>query len=149
MDSRPILLVAEKDNESFQLMKKLLRDAGCGSSIVRFANGQALLDFLAVAELAEHISTSKFALLIDTELPEIDGMKVLRQIKKNRKLKSLPAIMMLEKQDPVQISLGYSLGCSGFIRKPVEIEELFSAFEKVNINLVSKEIREHLTEHAQ
>jgi len=149
MDSRPILLVAEKDDDCFQLMKKQLRDAGCGSSIVRFGNGQALLDFLTVAELAEHLSTSTFIMLINMDMPESSGVEVLRKIKKNKKLKGIPAIMMLEDQDPAQVTMAHSIGCGGFIRKPVKVEDLFSAFEKLNINLVSKEIREHLTECTQ
>jgi len=142
MDSRPILLVAEKDDDSFQLMKKQLRDAGCGSSIVRFASGRALLDFLAVAKLAEHITINKFVMLIDMDSPEIGGVEVLRNINKNKKLKCIPAIMMMENQDPDQMSLAYSIGCGGFIRKPIEAEKLLSAFEKLNIYLVSKEVRQ-------
>jgi CheY-like chemotaxis protein len=142
MNKRPILLVAEKDSNSFQLMKKQLRDSGCGISIVRFSSGWALLDFLAVAELAEYMSIKNFAVLIDTDLPEIDGMKVLKQIQKNRNLKKLPIVMVMENQDPIEISQGHNLGCGGFIRKPVDIEELFSAFEKLNVHLVSREIRE-------
>ena len=142
MNKKPILLVAEKDSNSFHLMKKQLRDSGCGISIVRFASGSALLDLLAVAELVEYISIKNFAVLIDVDLPEINGMKVLKRIKKNRNLKKLPIVMMMENQDPVEISYGYNLGCGGFIRKPVETEELFSAFKKLDVHLVSKEIRE-------
>jgi len=140
MGSRSVLLVAEKDDDCFQLMKKQLRDAGCGSPMVCFANGHALLDFLAVAELAEHISINKFVMLINMELPEIDGVEVLRKIKKNKRLKSIPAIMMLEGQDSSQINLAYSIGCGGFIHKPVEIEELFSEFKKLDINIVRQNI---------
>ena len=142
MNKRPILLVAEKDSNSFQLMKTQLRDSGCCISIVRFSSGWALLDFLAVAELADYMSIKNFVVLIDMDLPEINGMKVLKMIKRGRNSKKLPVVMMTENQDPAEISQGHDLGCGGFIRKPVETEELFSAFEKLNVPLVSKEIRE-------
>jgi CheY-like chemotaxis protein len=141
MNTKPILLVADNNRNRFQSMKSELRNAGCGISIVHFSSGRALLDFLAAAELAEHMSIEDFVILLDMDLPEINGIKILKLIKKDGNLKKIPVVMMMENMDPVEISGDYGLGCGGFIRKPVDIEELFSAFEKLNVSLVSKDIR--------
>ncbi len=94
MDKKLILLIAEDDDVHFLLTKKALLSWGVNSPIVHFANGRAVLDFLHTAKQSECLANEIFILLLDINLPEVDGLAVLRQIRQDDQLKHLPVIIL-------------------------------------------------------
>ncbi len=61
-------------------------------------------------------------LLLDIRVPGIDGYEVLKQLRENDIL--APVIMLTSLSDIHNLSLGYELGCSDYLRKPFELKEL-------------------------
>lgn len=70
-------------------------------------------------------------ILLDIMMPEIDGVSLLRELKSNPKLKSIPVIMQSGVADMNQIDESLSLGAADFIRKPFTKEVLITAIENV------------------
>ncbi len=139
MNKKLILLIAEDDDIHFLLTKKALLSWGVNSPIVRFANGRAILDFLHTAKQSECLADKIFILLLDINLPEVDGLEVLRQIKQNDQLKHLPVIILTSADDTLTANRCHSLGCSAFFTKPLKRDDFFAMLKKLDINLpVSK-----------
>lgn len=116
------VLITEDDDGHAELIIDNLRDAGLTNDIVRFRDGQEVLDFLTGTPdmTATRQSGTAYLLLLDIRMPRIDGVEVLRRIKTSPDLQSLPVIMLTTTDDPREIKLCYELGCSCYITKPVD-----------------------------
>jgi two-component system, sensor histidine kinase and response regulator len=80
-------------------------------------------------------------ILLDIEMPGIDGYEVCRQIKSNESTKKIPVIFLTGKTDRKDIIKGFQMGAEDYISKPFDIEELMS---RVNTHLELKFGREEL-----
>lgn len=87
------------------------------------ANGYSVDDFESGDEALEAIYNNFYSLLLlDIRVPEIDGYTILKEIRDNGL--DVPVIMLTSLTDIDNLSLGYELGCSDYIRKPFELKEL-------------------------
>lgn len=112
------ILIAEDDDGHAELIEDNLRESGVSNRILRFRNGQELLDMLFRAERPEFCNCC--LLLLDIRMPKVDGIEVLRRIKQDQNLKALPVIMLTTTDDPNEIQHCYTLGCSSYVTKPVD-----------------------------
>ena len=71
------------------------------------------------------------AILLDRQIPEIDGMQVLQAIRKNEKTKDLPVIMVTGTKDEDAIKESLALGIQGYLVKPVKPADLTNRLEKI------------------
>lgn len=116
-------LIAEDDDGHAELIADYLRDAGISNPVVRFRDGQEIWNFLSrngpgpVREGRE-----EFVVLLDIKMPRMDGVEVLRRIKGDPELMTVPVIMLTTTDDPREIDMCYRLGCSFYVSKPVDSE---------------------------
>jgi len=81
-------------------------------------------------EALEAIYASHYAiLLLDIRVPGKDGYEVLKEIRENEIM--TPVIMLTSLVDIEDLSLGYELGCSDYLRKPFELKELQYRIERI------------------
>lgn len=62
-------------------------------------------------------------ILLDINLPKVDGFGVLRQLKKNPAFKSIPVIMLTTSAEREDVSRGYAEGANSFVTKPAKFDE--------------------------
>ena len=116
------IVIAEDDKGHLSLIKKNLKRAGITNELICFEDGQEILDFLFERGGGAHLQKEKsYLLLLDIRMPNVDGIEVLRQIKKEKDLRKIPAIMLTTSEDPLEIEKCHELGCSNYITKPVDI----------------------------
>jgi CheY-like chemotaxis protein len=122
------VLVAEDDEEqAFLIINALSQNSGVGH-VIHFPNGQEVLNFLF--GLSDYnIPGEKYVLLLDTQMPQVSGIEVLKVVKNHDALKSLPVIMFSSVSDPQIMDLCYQTGCNAFIPKPVDPGE----FERLSM----------------
>lgn len=109
-----IVLVAEDDADIRLLMKTLL--AMRGYRVVEARDGQETLD---VARLAR-----PDLILMDLQLPRLNGFAVTRFIRQHHALKGVP-ILIVSGHDPVKHrNLALAAGCNGYVQKPVDFDHL-------------------------
>ena len=60
--------------------------------------------------------------LLDLKMPKLDGFGVLRQVKSDETLKSIPIIVLTSSERDKDIELAYKLGCNSYIMKPVNFD---------------------------
>lgn len=70
-------------------------------------------------------------LVLDINMPEVTGMDMLEFLQMRKGLKSLPVIMLSTESSDVRIDEAMRLGASGFVSKPVTIEELEEVINRV------------------
>jgi CheY-like chemotaxis protein len=131
-----VILVAEDDAGHARLIEKNLTRAGLRNPIVRFDNGQAVLDYLfrrgSGPQRACEIS---YLLLLDIRMPQVDGIEVLRQVKQDAELRKIPVIILTTTDDPREVERCHTIGCSSYIVKPVDYNKFAEAITGLGLYL--------------
>src|SRR5438105_2003731 len=121
MKQEVVILIAEDDAGHARLIEKNLSRAGLNNQIVRFENGQAILDFLLCRGPGpKRTPETPYLLLLDIRMPKVDGVEVLRQIKGHPELRKMPVSMLTTTDDPREVGRCHELGCNNYIVKPVD-----------------------------
>ena len=130
------ILIAEDDDGHARLTEKNLRRAGIKNDMLRFKDGQEILDFLfRNGEGDEKENQAAYLLLLDIRMPKIDGVEVLRQIKQDGELRKIPVIMLTTMDDPREVEACHQLGCSHYIVKPVEYDKFADVLRQLGLFL--------------
>jgi CheY-like chemotaxis protein len=128
------ILIAEDDDGHAELIQEHLLDSGINNPIIRFANGLQAWDFLACSGPGPHREDKKaYLLLLDIRMPKMDGVEVLRRIKADAALRSMPVIMLTTTNDPREVQECYSLGCNCYITKPVQYSNFAEALKRLGL----------------
>ena len=135
MNKELILLIAEDDTASFILTKRLLKHWNVNLPLIRFTNGRTLLDFLNTATVTNKLATVQYLLLLDINMPDVDGFGVLTRIKNCPRLRHIPVMMLTAIADPFITRRCFDLGCDAFFTKPLKYDELTSTLKKLRIPL--------------
>ncbi len=129
-----VILVAEDDAGHARLIEKNLTRAGLHNSIVRFDNGQAVLDFLFRRGSGPHRAADMpYLLLLDIRMPQVDGIEVLRQLKQDTQLRKIPVIMLTTTDDPREEERCHTIGCASYIVKPVDYDKFAEAIKSLGL----------------
>lgn len=131
------ILVAEDDPGHAALVERNLRRAGLTNDILRFEDGQQVLDFLhRRGEGPKRDAQAPYVLLLDIRMPKLDGIAVLQQIREDAELRKLPVIMLTTTDDPREVERCHNLGCSIYITKPVAYDEFIEAVRQLGLLLM-------------
>ncbi|HEV2390732.1 MAG TPA: response regulator [Verrucomicrobiae bacterium] len=129
-----VILIAEDDAGHARLIEKNLTRGGLHNKIERFANGQAVLDFLFRRGAGSHRAhDTPYLLLLDIRMPQVDGVEVLRQIKENPELRKIPVIMLTTTDDPREVERCHAIGCASYIVKPVDYDKFAEAIKSLGL----------------
>lgn len=136
MNKEVIILIAEDDEGHAELIRRNLSRAGIINPIKHFKDGQAVIDFL----FSKHnddgmISGNAYILLLDIRMPKMDGIEVLRIIKSDENLRKMPVVMITTTDDPREVDMCHTIGCSNYITKPVEYEAFVNAIKQLGLFL--------------
>ena len=131
-----VILLAEDDEGHAQLVQRNLKRAGITNEVQRVEDGQLALDYVRrEGNFADRTRNGPLLVLLDINMPRIDGIEVLRQIKADTSLATIPVIMLTTTDNPREIEACYQLGCSIYITKPVEYEPFVEAIKRLGLFL--------------
>ncbi|MBE9166822.1 response regulator [Pleurocapsales cyanobacterium LEGE 06147] len=120
------LLVIEDSDEDFEALGRLMRQFSVFHPIYRCIDGDEALDFLY--REGKYRETRQIPrpsiILLDLNLPGTDGREVLEQIKQDDSLKTIPVVVFTTSSNPKDIETCYQHGASGYILKPMDIDQL-------------------------
>jgi CheY-like chemotaxis protein len=120
------LLVVEDSNEDFKMLQRLMRRMSVQNPIYRCTNGDEALDFLYQEGNFNNPETAPrpSVILLDLNLPGIDGREILEKLKQDGSFKEIPIIVFTTSSNPKDIELCYQKGANGYLIKPMNFEEL-------------------------
>ncbi len=118
---RLIILIAEDDDGHAELIQGGLEESGVCNQIIRFSNGEEVWEFLSgTSANAVRDEKNNYLLLLDINMPKMDGVEVLKRMKSDDKLKEIPVMMLTTTDDPREVEACYRIGCNVYITKPVD-----------------------------
>jgi CheY-like chemotaxis protein len=121
--------MAEDDADDRLLTRQAFAEARFASRLVCVDDGQELLDYLQHKGnfAAEGASPRPGIILLDLNMPRMDGREALRRIKSDPESRRIPVIVLTTSKAEEDIFRSYDLGASGFVTKPVTFESLVEA----------------------
>lgn len=131
--SQTILIVDDSDDDYDATVRALTRGKSLKNPIHRCENGRQALDYLYHQSdyAAPHEAPRPGIILLDLNMPGMDGRSVLEEIKRHEELKSIPTIIMTNSDDDRDISTCYEMGANTYIRKPLNLPSFFEAMARL------------------
>jgi CheY-like chemotaxis protein len=118
MNTGPTILIVDDDDGHALLIQQNLEEAGLLNSMEHLCDGQAIVDFFKAGPDRGR-PVKAYIILLDIRMPKLDGIEVLRLLKSNRDLRTIPIFIVTTSDDRQDIERCYTLGCNGYIVKPV------------------------------
>lgn len=134
MKNRVILLVEDSPDDAL-LVKRALKENQITNKIIVVIDGQEAIDFLHGKQDGSGSFQNELPalVLLDLKLPKIDGIEVLRQIRKNERTKFIPTVILTSSSEEDDIIKSYKSGCNSYLRKPIEFDEFSEAIKSVGL----------------
>jgi len=131
-----IILIAEDDDGHAELIQEGLIESGVKNTIIRFANGEEVWHFLSSTGNKEVRNKEKnYLLLLDINMPVMDGIEVLKLLKSDNELRDIPVMMLTTTDDPREVEACYKIGCSVYITKPIEFLKFHDTLKRLGLFL--------------
>jgi CheY-like chemotaxis protein len=131
----PVTIIMIEDDEGHaRLIERNIRRSGVNNEIVPFTNGTDAVKYLFGSD-GTGVNNKGRALLVllDLNLPDMTGTEILRQIKDNRYLKTIPVVVLTTTDDSHEVKRCYELGCNVYITKPVNYESFANAIRQLGL----------------
>jgi len=126
-----ILLVDDNHND-ITLMIKAFREAHFGNEIIVAEDGEEALDFLyKQGKFADYQGDYPVFILLDIKMPLLNGIEVLKLIRKDHSFDKIPVIMMTSSRDTRDLEGCYENGANSFVVKPVNIRDFIDVVKNV------------------
>jgi CheY-like chemotaxis protein len=136
-----VIVLAEDDDGHATLVQRNLQRCGIANEVVRLRDGQEALDYVRCqGRFAGRKPDGPLLLLLDINMPRVDGVEVLRQVKAGHATSQIPVIMLTTTDNPKEVQHCYELGCSVYIAKPVEYEAFVEAVRRLGLFLQIVEV---------
>lgn len=128
------ILLAEDDKVVAELIRHALLDHDPDVRIVHVRDGVETLDYLYARErYARRDNAPPAVVLLDVKMPRLDGLEVLRQVKGDERLRSIPVVMLTSSQDERDIRDSYAFGANAYVVKPVEFRRFTAMLKQIEI----------------
>jgi len=127
MNKRPLnIMVAENDEDDRALVKFAFDECKLPNSVHFVEDGEQLLDYLNHRGLYQDTvnSARPDLILLDLDMPRINGHEALKEIKGDPKLRSIPVVIFTTSKSTQDINSTYNMGANSFIVKPVTYDGL-------------------------
>lgn len=125
LESQPILIV-EDSPDDFEATRRAFTKANLRNRIHRAESGEEALSYLR-----NDTNQRPGIILLDLNMPGLDGRKTLEIIKQTRSLQSIPIVVLTTSNDERDVEACYKLGANTYIQKPVDFDGLIAAIRRL------------------
>ncbi len=130
------ILLVEDDPGHARLIEKNLRRSSITNDVIMVSDGQQALDYLfGEGQYAGGVCASPLLVLLDLNLPVLDGYQVLERMKADERTRRIPVVILTTTDDTREVSRCYDLGCNVYVTKPVDYQQFSEAIRKLGLFL--------------
>lgn len=133
MKTREVLLV-EDDLKDIELTLTALEEYNLANKVVVTRDGAEALDYLyRRGKYAQRSGCNPVVMLLDLKMPKVDGLEVLRQVKGDPALKTIPIVVLTSSRQDQDIVESYDLGVNAYVVKPVDFDKFIKMVKHLSL----------------
>lgn len=125
--SKPILLV-EDDAADVMIVKHAFNDLKITNPLVHTSDGEEALEYLR-----DEANKRPIIILLDLNMPRMDGFEFLKVVKADKALRKIPVIVLTTSDADQNIVESYELSAAGYIVKPVDYKQFVEAIRTIDV----------------
>ena len=131
--NRDILLI-EDNPDDVELTRIAFAEAGSAHRLTVVSDGAEALDYLFArgAHAGRAATDLPAVVLLDLNLPKLNGREVLQEIRSDPATRSLPVVVLTTSAEPFDVDKVYALGANSYIQKPVEFDQFVEAVRQID-----------------
>jgi CheY-like chemotaxis protein len=130
---RRVLLV-EDDPKDVELTLAAFGEKNLGNEVDVARDGAEALDYLyRRGNFSSRPQVNPVVILLDLKLPKIDGMQVLKEVKGNDELKTIPVVVLTSSREEQDLVRSYRLGVNAYVVKPVDFHKFVDAVGELGV----------------
>ncbi len=129
------ILLVEDNEDDVLLTKRALRKANILNELVVVKDGVEAIEYLLGGEgrRSPEGNACPALVLLDINLPKINGLEVLQRIRANKRTCRCPVVILTSSNEESDILTGYNLGVNSYIRKPVDFNQFVEAVRHLGL----------------
>lgn len=133
--SEKVILLVEDNPDDVELTRIAFVEAKLANRLVVASDGVEALDYLFArgTHAARDPDDLPSIVLLDLNLPKVDGREVLQAIRASERTRSLPVVVLTTSAEPFDVEASYALGVNSYIQKPVDFEQFVWAVKQVGL----------------
>lgn len=129
--AKPILL-AEDNPRDAELALAAMEEQHISDKVVLCHDGAEVLDYLYYrGSFKSRLKGNPAVVFLDLKMPKVNGLEVLRTIKADMNLRSIPVVMLTSSREERDLRESYALGANAYVVKPVEFHQFVSAVKEL------------------
>jgi len=134
MNKRFVLLVEDNENDE-ALTRRAFKQNKMADRLVVTRDGAEALDFLlgGGVHAGRDLDQMPSLILLDLNLPKMDGLEVLRHLSAYERTKLIPVVILTSSDEEKDIRSSYQLGVNSYIRKPVDYDEFVETVRQLGL----------------
>ena len=129
------ILLVEDSAKDAEMTQRALRRNNLGNQLHWVKDGAEALDYLfARGQYAtRNVARPPRLVLLDIKMPKVDGIEVLRQVKADERLRTVPVVVMTSSNEERDVVETYRLGANSYIVKPIEFAVFLEVVAKIGL----------------
>ena len=126
------ILLAEDSHHDVKLTLAALDEHNLANEVIVARDGAEALDYLhGRGPFAGHTNGLPVGVLLDLKMPKVDGLEVLRQMRADPALKTIPVVMVTSSREEQDLVRSYELGVNAYVVKPVDFQKFVESIKQV------------------
>lgn len=128
------ILFAEDSAKDVELTLSALEENNLANEVVVVRDGAEALDYLyARGKFQMRARGNPAVILLDIKMPKVDGLQVLKTVKSDPDLRTIPVVMLTSSREERDLVESYKLGVNAFVVKPVGFQEFVKAVKELGV----------------
>ena len=125
-NSKPILLI-EDDDVDVMTVNRALRDLKVTNQLVPIGDGEEAIEYLR-----DESATKPCIVLLDLNMPKMDGAEFLKIVKADKALKKIPVVILTTSNSDRDVIESFELGAAGYMVKSVDYEKFVETIRAID-----------------
>jgi CheY-like chemotaxis protein len=128
------ILLAEDNPKDVELTLEALSEHNLANQVTVVKDGVETMEYLRYeGSYKQRKHEIPAVILLDIKMPRMDGIEVLKAIRSDEKLKTIPVVILTTSREESDLIKSYELGVNAYVVKPVNFKDFIEAIKQIGI----------------
>ena len=128
------ILLADDSPQDTELTLTAFEELHLANEVMTVHDGVEALDYLyGRGDFGGAPAETPLVVILDLKMPRVDGLEVLRRMKHDPDLRSIPVVMLTSSREDCDLVESYNLGANAYVVKPVDFQQFIDAVRQLGV----------------